>query len=724
MMRTQIRARANSVASATSPVLTTARLKPGFRRDDLSRFEDNHWDLGPAVFQESARRCHSTVNFDTIEDIAIREALRAYLYVRLNIRMRGGPPVLPPASVRQAFNKMRRFFEFVADDQGAFSLASVDQPMLDRYVRHLTSSKSRSPAYNAQLLGAVRELYEFRERLPAAGLAFEPFKGRPIGSIVGFNSRRRENGTPRIPEDIVSALLGWSLKYVSLYSGDIFAARAELDRLQERRLRLMEADAQRSNDEVRRLRRQRVARLLTDRAKQNRGAPVWANPRNGIVRNNPVTGETSPAINWHLIHLHAGVDAEACRSDHLGLSNGAQDIVDQFLLSHGAESGGSDTPITTDPDTNSPWRPRFDVHGVEEEERMLQTACYILCAYLTGMRDCEVQAMKRGCLSVSRSEDGVIERYRVRSTGYKFKTAGGEPADWITIEPVANAVRVLERLAARIVRPDAPDTLWPVLSQRATGKSHVSAEIVRNLNAFIAHINNDLCSDGDNRAVPQSPDGAPWRLTTRQFRRTIAWHIANRPFGTIAGMIQYKHASVAAFEGYAGSSRSGFRRQVDQERRLGQLDDILAYFDERRLGEHFGGPAAQRINAALDKAAEDLDPLPGKIADRRRLRTMLASLAKTLHVGVLADCFFDPSTALCLKTATASAGGAPHTALCQPTKCPNACIKARHLPAWKRAADDVRRHLKQKRLSAVQRSVLKSEVERINAVIDSIAKVD
>jgi hypothetical protein len=36
------------------------------------------------------------------------------------------------------------------------------------------------------------------------------------------------------------------------------------------------------------------------------------------------------------------------------------------------------------------------------------------------------------------------------------------------------------------------------------------------------------------------------------------------------------------------------------------------------------------------------------IADRPRLRTMLGSLARTLHVGPLADCFFDPATALCL----------------------------------------------------------------------------
>ena len=35
----------------------------------------------------------------------------------------------------------------------------------------------------------------------------------------------------------------------------------------------------------------------------------------------------------------------------------------------------------------------------------------------------------------------------------------------------------------------------------------------------------------------------------------------------------------------------------------------------------------------------ELAPLPAMIADRPRLRTMLASLARTLHVGPLADCF-------------------------------------------------------------------------------------
>lgn len=262
-------------------------------------------------------------------------------------------------------------------------------------------------------------------------------------------------------------------------------------------------------------------------------------------------------------------------------------------------------------------------------------------------------------------------------------------------------------------------TLWPVLAARSVCKDHLSAEIVRQLNRYRDHLN-DLFGTANEPIIPNGPEGKPWRITTRQFRRTIAWHIANRPFGTIAGMIQYKHASVATFEGYAGSSKSGFRAEVENQRALGQLDDLLTYFDERQAGSTFSGPAAPRVSKALDAAAAALGPLPAMIADRARLRTMLASLARTLHVGVLADCFFDPGTAMCLKQATGVDNKMPLTALCQPTRCPNACITVRHRPAWARSADGARTVLKEKRLSPLQRTVLKQDLERIEEVLDNI----
>jgi hypothetical protein len=376
-----------------------------------------------------------------------------------------------------------------------------------------------------------------------------------------------------------------------------------------------------------------------------------------------------------------------------------------------------DTPISLEPDSGQPWRPRFDAKTLLHEERMLQAACYVVCAYLTGMRDCEVQAMRAGCLSVTRSVDGVIERHRLRSVAYKGKSGQSEPAEWITIAPVAIAVSVLERLAARSAAARGTDTLWPVLDLGRASKDHLSAEIVRQLNAYRDHLN-ALFGIDDKPVIALGPTGVPWRITTRQFRRTIAWYIANRPFGTIAGMIQYKHASVAAFEGYAGTSRSGFRAEVEAERRLGQIDDILTYFDDRQTGAGLFGPAAMRVGRALDAAADELKPMPGMIADRGRLRVLLATTARSLHAGVLADCFFDPSTALCLRRTTDPDRTAPMIALCEPTRCPNACISARHRPAWARASNDAKTMLREKRLSELQRTALTQDLRRIEAVLD------
>jgi integrase len=700
------------------PVLASAPLRPGFDRRDLSRYDDPSWDLGPAVFRENARRCHVTVHFGSIDDPAIAEVMRAYLYARLNIDLPGHRPRLPPASARQAFNRARRFFEFVKAELGACDIARVDQRLLDRYAKALRSRGLR-PIIAAQFLEIIFDLYAYRDPLGRARLQFEPWPGRSPAMVAGYRFKRGENRTPRIPEQIIAPLLAWSLKYVTLFAPDILAARRELTLLEQRRAALAAEDAVLSCAERRARYRQRLADYLDLRRTEGRGVPIWTAFSNQASRVDAKTGQITPPVNAHLLHLHVGIDARAEPKAHLLLEAGAPELVEAAIAELGTEVGGMDTPISIDPDTGSPWRSRFDAKTLAHEERMLQAACYVICAYLTGMRDCELQAMRSGCLSTTRSADGVIERYRVRSVAYKAKPHAGEPAEWVTIAPVAAAIRVLEPLSARAAAARGTDTLWPVLALKPGTKPHVSAEIVRQLNAYHDHLNAQF---GVKAApiIPPGPDGATWRITTRQFRRTIAWHIANRPFGTIAGMIQYKHASVAAFEGYAGSSSSGFRAEVEAQRALGQIDDILDYFEDRRAGGSPSGPAGPRIARALDAAAGTLGPLPAMIADRARLRTLLASLARTLHVGPLADCFFDPSTALCLKRTTTPDRTTPLIAMCEPTRCPNACITQRHRPAWERAAADAARLLCEKRLPELQRVALCRDLDRIEAVLDGI----
>ena len=159
-------------------------LKPGFDRDTLSRYGDSSWDLGPAVFRENARRCHVTAHFRVVEDIGVREAICELLYARLNIDIPGYRLRLPPASVRQVFNRARRFFEFVRSELGSVDLQRVDQSLLDSYARHLKSDRNRRSVVTGHLLEVITDLYAYREHLPSRGLRFQPWQYRPRRSTA------------------------------------------------------------------------------------------------------------------------------------------------------------------------------------------------------------------------------------------------------------------------------------------------------------------------------------------------------------------------------------------------------------------------------------------------------------------------------------------------------------------------------------------------------------
>nr|WP_172691140.1 integrase [Agrobacterium fabrum]ASK46449.1 integrase [Agrobacterium fabrum] len=694
------------------PVLATAALRPGFERSSLSRYGDDKWDLNPAVFRENVRSSDATVDFSVVDDPKIAEALRDYLYVRLNTDLPAQKLRATPVNVRRLFRCARSFFDFVKAAYGVFDPRRVDQTLLDDFARSLR--RGRRPIIVMQLLGIVFDLYAFRNHLTVAKLAFQPWHGRKPAEVAGYRFRAEENRTPRIPEAVIKPLLAWSLKYVTVFASDILAARRELLTLQEHHKALTAEDALAPRNERRSRRQARLHAYLDDRRQQGRGIPAWPARIGGAAS----FSGFEPPLNWQLIYLHVGADANLQRSAGGQPNDEMRRIVEAAVGELGTELGGMDTEISIDPDTGRPWRPRFDARALAIEERMLQAACYVVCAYLTGMRDSEVQAMRPGCLSVRRSEDGLIDRHRVKSVAYKGKEVRGEEAEWITITPVATAISVLEQLNVRSVQQRGTETLWPVLSLAHARKQALATDVVTRLNQFRDYLNDRFGTEAEP-IIPLGPGGRPWQLTTRQFRRTIAWHIANRPFGTIAGMIQYKHVSVATFEGYAGSSRSGFLAEVETERRLGQMDDILIYFDDRQLGSGLSGPAAVRIAKSLDGAASQLQPLPGMIADRGRLRVMLADTARTLHVGVLADCFFDPATAVCLRHA-AGDQASPMISLCEPSRCPNACITARHRPAWAGAAENARSVLKEKRLSELQRLSVEQDLQRIEKVLSDI----
>jgi hypothetical protein len=461
----------------------------------------------------------------------------------------------------------------------------------------------------------------------------------------------------------------------------------------------------------------RVNAWLDERRRSGRGVPVWENPnRTGVApalsRATPLRGEV---INLRLITFQIDVNMQSVQEN-----SKAYDLIRQAAIELGVERGGMDTPISIDPDTGRPWRGRFDAHSLVEEEVNLQTAAYILCAYLSGMRDGEVQAMRPGAVARSCSADGMIERLAVRSTVFKDRGTRGEAAEWITIAPVDRAVAIAERLAAHHRRHRGEDELWLVLNGHNETSGHGIPHIVAQINRLRATI--------DQRyGKPDEPVFLWWRGIPGRLRPCSSderW-LGISPIGrsVVAGKIQYKHASVAMFDGYAGSSASGFRQEVEQERALGQLDDI-EHYEAHLRSKRLAGPAALRLTQEYDRVGRELGPFPGRIVDKGRIKAMLAHLARTLHVGHLTDCFFDPATALCLDKRNMGQRVDPLLSQCAPDRCPNSCVTMRHLPVWEASIAETDVLLRSKRLSCVQREALRRDNERKRKLIAPLKSGD
>src|SRR5258708_11698959 len=194
----------------------------------------------------------------------------------------------------------------------------------------------------------------------------------------------------------------------------------------------------------------------------------------------------------------------------------------------------------------------------------------------------------------------------------------------------------------------------------------------------------------------------------------VAEAIANQPFGVVAGKIQYQHVSVATFEGYAGQSASGFRSEIEAERQLQQLEDIVDRYEEYCRGVMATGPGATHIQRLFAQVQQELGDFPGKIVDRGRVRAMLLHLGRTLYPGLLNDCFFDSAVAHCLKAVKSET---PLIAQCHPDRCPNSRITERHLPAWEQALAAAKEHLNQRRLPVLQRTIIEQQIADFSRVI-------
>jgi hypothetical protein len=330
--------------------------------------------------------------------------------------------------------------------------------------------------------------------------------------------------------------------------------------------------------------------------------------------------------------------------------------------------------------------------SVHKLTRMLQVACYVVIAFLSGMRDAEIKHLRRGGLRVQRDPDG--RPYRWKLIGLAFKgepNPAGTPATWVVGHPAARAIEVLERLQP----PGQPLLFGHLLhspggiaasSTRALTTKATNAQLVE----FAAWVNNYCAEQHRTDTIPLNT----FRLSTRQFRRTLAWFIARRPGGSIAGAIQYRHLSVQMFEGYAGTSDSGFRAEVESEQALARGEHLLAMIDAHEH-THLAGPAAteaERRLAEFDEHArlDNQARFAGTVlTDPRRLTRLMRRQDPAIYPGTFATCVFQPDKALCQPHRDQGGATRPGLGECRPLECGNVALTTDNLTALRAELDHI-----------------------------------
>jgi Phage integrase, N-terminal SAM-like domain len=219
-----------SPAAAASPfpdgkdnphVLAGRPLRRGAGRLDGSRFNDDIWDLTPAILQ--GHQDSLMLNFRAVP-APFRPAAKELFYILLTATD------LPPgerkrsiASIRGYFSGLRDFFGW-ADERGSQVLSSLRPDDLEAYHERVLRQR-KSVTVQRRYRGAVRMLWTYAPKLASGGLPFDP--GQVPGWAAGPARPRGENKTPRIPEQVLAPLLTWALSWTEDIANDVIAAVSE-----------------------------------------------------------------------------------------------------------------------------------------------------------------------------------------------------------------------------------------------------------------------------------------------------------------------------------------------------------------------------------------------------------------------------------------------------------------------------------------------------------------
>lgn len=667
-----------SLAGPKARVLPTALVLKGIHCKDTRgykpRFADDTWDLSTAVFRENARPGEMRIDFKAVKNRAERLAIKELLFARLQREVVGSQRIAV-TTAPVIFN----WYKVVAGDLrrlGLGSIVALPPKAIDSYAAWMRENSSESGC--EARVGLLRMLFAYREHLSYGGLPMMPLPFERVG-----RKWPHENRTRRIPEEVIGPLLQWSLKYLSEFSEPVFAMLA------------------------RREDRMPIARFVRgESGKETMGRYIGALNAQGLG----LPYGTHGKVDWMQVARELGYSTKFNaftpwqRRMLTGLKahDGGRELL-QSLREHAPARR-----LMFDPVDERVWRQAI--------LQRVETAAYIVIAYLSGMRDSEVRSLRPGCHTV---RDGAMPDTKIHyvcGQVYKNEDPEGKTESWVVTKEVGAAVAVLERL-----HEVAPD--W------ARGRLfRDGARSGEGLKVFLRYLRN-IAGQPNGPLAPGLMNGKDWPISTRQFRRTVAWFIANRPYGYVAGAIQFKHASVQMFQGYAGTSKAGFAQEVAQEEELMRFEAVFDRYRAWEGGATLAGGGGGRVAKIFEQVQAAAGGLKGQVADEARVRALLRNHARTLHVGPLNLCFYAAETSACRALALRLGIDGPLLAGCLQGGCSNAIVPPEWLDRWLGYRDDTASNLEMtkkrsrgRELPVIQISTLEGQLKWIDPIIACLRK--
>jgi hypothetical protein len=650
---------------ANAPFVTDQRRPAGLDPATLSRFGDDVWRFTPLT---AGHHQEKSVTFTTFSP-PLRESWRRLAWVFINLptptelldRAFSNRVRWPsPGSIHTMMSHLRRFDRWLAQ-RGVTALDQVDADVLTDYAGHVAGLKL-SVSISTGALYTVSRVWGAAPHLPPADrIATPPWEITSIKDYLpGIVPHSNENSTVPIHPAVMSPLLIWSLRFVDDFAADIIAAWREYQRVCAR---------------VRPQRNPQATAALTVLLDQSQlhgvalpGAPLGGGRRGVAAR--------------FLAGLHA------TSSDHV-----------RYLVSRRTGLTISDHAALATPITGllhgRPWRAHIDFFEAAVLMRLLSTACLVVVAYLSGLRPAEVLNLRAGCCPPP-ADEGTSPRHQLH--GNFFKAARGEGGQilrggatratpWTTIEPVAHAIAVLERIATTPLLFAAHEPWNPTRAGGARAEAIVTPEAVTTrISDLIAWVNSYATRhDLPTETIPTDPAGT---ATLSRFRRTIAWHIARLPRGRIALAIQYGHLRAIHSDGYSARSREGLRRVIDVESALNIAEFLQDLADRLDAGEGVSGPAATRM---IKSVRERTTRFEGMFLADRDLKALLDEPQFQVfdNPDAFLTCNKDPDKALCdpeRGNRTAQRHTAPALDRCDPA-CANIARTDTHIQA---ARDEIK----------------------------------